>query len=460
MRSAAALALLLLATADPAWAEESTDTTSAVSLLAQMPACGLQCLVSAIGNSTCEATNTTCVCANEAINTNTTACVALSCSVIDSLVTKNVSNTICRVPVRDRSISYHNTSIVLAVISNFFVVLRIVYKLSIGQSLWWDDYAVMGLIVTGLPSVILNSLGTIKNGLGQDVWTLTPTQITNFGLDFYVMELLYFLQLAILKLTLLLFYLRIFPSVNVKRLLWATVGFTVAWGLFFVLLGAFQCSPVSYYWTKWDGLHQGTCLNVNSIAWANAAISIALDLWMLAIPLWQVKALKIHWKKKIGVCLMFCVGTFVTVVSILRLQALVTFANSQNPTWDNLMVGLWSTIEINVGIFCVCMPALRLLLVRTIPALGSSINSRAYATGSKLHSNPSSQARSHNHSNHPPQGGTGLEGSPKGIMYHQRYSVQYSNETDEDSLVYMHNLDGRGQGTRVSGETPGKTSWV
>jgi hypothetical protein len=47
---------------------------------------------------------------------------------------------------------------------------------------------------------------------------------------------------------------------------------------------------------------------------------------------------------------MFCVGTFVTVVSILRLTALVHFAVSSNASWEFYDVSLWSTIEITVGI--------------------------------------------------------------------------------------------------------------
>jgi hypothetical protein len=30
---------------------------------------------------------------------------------------------------------------------------------------------------------------------------------------------------------------------------------------------------------------------------------------MLGIPLWQIRSLKLHWKKKIGVAMMFFVGT-------------------------------------------------------------------------------------------------------------------------------------------------------
>lgn len=60
----------------------------------------------------------------------------------------------------------------------------------------------------------------------------------------------------------------------------------------------------------------------------------------------------------------------VTVISVLRLRSLVTFgANSLNPTWEFFDVSMWSNIEINVGIICICMPALRLLLVRLFPKI-------------------------------------------------------------------------------------------
>jgi hypothetical protein len=50
-------------------------------------------------------------------------------------------------------------------------------------------------------------------------------------------------------------------------------------------------------------------LNVNSLGWTNAAISILLDAWMLGLPMSQLVALQLHWKKKIGVGMMFVVGT-------------------------------------------------------------------------------------------------------------------------------------------------------
>lgn len=45
------------------------------------------------------------------------------------------------------------------------------------------------------------------------------------------------------------------------------------------------------------------------MAFANAGISIALDAWMLALALSQIIPINLHWKKKVGVALMFGVGT-------------------------------------------------------------------------------------------------------------------------------------------------------
>jgi hypothetical protein len=129
------------------------------------------------------------------------------------------------------------------------------------------------------------------------------------------MAVFYFVEVMMVKLTLLLFYLRIFPGTTVQHLLWGTIVFTVSFGLVF-FLGVFQCAPISHFWQHWDGEHEGRCLDLNAIGWANAGISIALDVWMLAIPLAQLRTLNLHWTKKLEGGLMFCVGTLFVPISI------------------------------------------------------------------------------------------------------------------------------------------------
>lgn len=119
----------------------------------------------------------------------------------------------------------------------------------------------------------------------------------------------YFTNIAAVKLSLLLFYLRIFPSHTMRVLLWGTIAFDVLFGAGFVVASVVQCFPVDHFWHKWDGEHRGHCINTNAVGWANALISIALDFWMLALPLSQLRSLRLHWKKKLAVAVMFVVGT-------------------------------------------------------------------------------------------------------------------------------------------------------
>jgi len=330
------------------------------------------------------------------------------------------------------------------------------------NSIGYGDWSVLATLICSSASAIITVYGTVKNGLGQDIWTLRPEQITKMLEYFYVMAVLYFTEITFIKLSLTFFYIRVFPSSGVQKLLWGTVVFVTLWGVAYVLTAIFQCQPVSYFWTHWDGLHRGSCVDINAITESHAGLSIALDFWILGIPLWQIWGLKLHWEKKIGVALMFCVGAFVTVVSILRLQALVHFAASSNASWEFYDVSVWSSIEICVGMMwyisqvsslgtsfanllhcSACLPTLRLILVKLFPILGGSARSRHnyhnHGSGNELKELPPSN-RSRNtdaatlSTCHSPR----LEGLPheENITAKKPHTEQHNHsDTDGASLV-------------------------
>lgn len=77
----------------------------------------------------------------------------------------------------------------------------------------------------------------------------------------------------------------------------------------------------------------------------------------------------------------------VTIVSVLRLQSLIYFGNSTNPTWYLWPVAYWSTIEVNVGMMCTCLPAMRLILLRLFPQyLGSGTTKQSASYGGYVRS--------------------------------------------------------------------------
>jgi len=343
-----------------------------------LPDCAIACTIPLLNitgmpsdNAICDVTDVACICQNEQFLTTSAACVQRQCTTTDALAVKNVTTQTCDTPARDATNKIVIVAAAFSSLSAFFVIQRFAVKIfSPDLLLGLDDWMVLLAALIQAPCAAIASVAGSKYGLGKDIWTLTPHQITQFGHYLYVYATIYMVNIPVCKLAFLLFYLRVFPAPRVRRILWATVGFVCVYALAFLFLHAFQCTPVSHYWHRWDGVHEGTCLNASHIVWAHAVISISLDFWNVAIPLYQLKGVSLDWKKKLGVGLMFSVGLFTTVISIVRLVDLVRHDwESTNQSWVKLDLAIWCTIEVNSAIICACLPAFRSLLVRIFPGL-------------------------------------------------------------------------------------------
>ncbi|KAH7149904.1 hypothetical protein B0J13DRAFT_583331 [Dactylonectria estremocensis] len=403
--------------------------------------CPKTCISEVIAASNCSALDDTCLCTDETILPAAGACVIESCSVKQTLSTQNATQFYCLQPVRNKTPIFINVTIVFGTLTGIFILFRFGTKLFVlDHDFGMDDLFVLIAFLFGIPSTVMNIHGTAGNGEGQDIWNLEFDKIYKFGFWFYILEVFYFAQVSLLKMAFLFFYLRIFSG-PAQKVLWGTIIFNTLYGVVFVFVASFQCTPVSFFWNGWDGEHAGKCLNTTAIGWANASVSVALDLWMLAVPLWCVRSLNMHWKKKLGVAFMFFVGTFVTVVSIIRLQFIINLGSSHNATYDQLEISVWSTVEINVGIMCTCMPSIRLLLVRFFPALKSTIRDTRKSSNYRDNSRPRSKIPSRDASKVFPENGIELK---------RTFKVQYT-EGDEARLVGAQQMGSRGYtGSRTS----------
>jgi hypothetical protein len=215
----------------------------------------------------------------------------------------------------------------------------------------------------------------VDNGLGRDIWTLKAEQITNVLFYYYLGEIFYVVALGVSKISILFFYLRVFPSKGFRTLTYAVMALSVAYTIAFFFATTIQCWPISLAWTQWDGLHAGKCNDIHLQGWIAAAINIVLDAMVMILPLRHLARLNMSVKKKFMVMSMFSVGIFVIVISAIRLYSLVHFANTQNITWNYVEAGIWSLIEIDVSIVCGCMPAHRLLIAKAWPKFRTTLGS-------------------------------------------------------------------------------------
>lgn len=133
---------------------------------------------------------------------------------------------------------------------------------------------------------------------------------------FFAEMILYTLTRFFVRASIILFYLRVFPpsqDSKLGRVIQWTMVFNVVYNVSFLFAVIFQCTPISMFWTQWEGhgpdvVGGGHCGNANVLAWVAAATGIAFDLWLLALPCTQLYGLQLHWKKKVLGGMMFFVG--------------------------------------------------------------------------------------------------------------------------------------------------------
>ncbi|KAG6015321.1 hypothetical protein E4U41_004652, partial [Claviceps citrina] len=292
----------------------------------------------------------------------------------------NRTATLCDEPVRDQAPEFKALNLSLSVLVLLTVVLRLSFKrfYSPARRLGAEDWTILAATVLALATGAVQVLFLVPSGLGRDVWTLDVAHLVVFGRAFYSMEILYLTLITLVKVCLSLFYLGVFPGRGIRRLLWITVGFHIAFGMAFILKTVLQCRPVGFNWERFDGgpASRGRCIDIHASGQANGVLGVVADVWLLALPLTQVHKLRLHWKKKVGAAVMFLTGGIVTIVSMLRLGAFTHFANSYNPTFDDGRIVFWSTIEVCVGLICCCLPTMRLILVRVCPRVFETQTSR------------------------------------------------------------------------------------
>ena len=122
----------------------------------------------------------------------------------------------------------------------------------------------------------------------------------------YVAETLYLAVILLTKVSLLSFYLRIFPRRGFQIITKVVLLFVITSGLVILFTEIFQCLPVSLNWNKSES--GGRCININALSYINGGLSILQDIIILVLPITELVTLKLGRKQKLGVIFVFQVG--------------------------------------------------------------------------------------------------------------------------------------------------------
>ncbi|KAJ0142906.1 hypothetical protein CTA2_1346, partial [Colletotrichum tanaceti] len=303
----------------------------------------------------------------------------------------------CKRPVRNRKVDII-APIVIQALGALAVPLRLYARWTTMQRFESDDLI---MIFCGLLFIVFVTLGQLAGSVafGEDIWMVEPEELT-FGLKiFFIDESFYLACLGLTKISVLFFYLRIFPNKSFRRATYAAMTYIGLSTTIMLFMQIFQCIPFSFNWDGWKGdFGPHHCLNINMLAFVAGGLSISHDIIILFLPVPLLWHLNMGLRSKIGIFIMFSLGIFILITSCVRLQYIALFTRSLNPTWDFTDPLIWSGIEVSVSMIVVCLPATRVLWKRSLPRCFSSVATLEFSPP-KRESSTSSRVAQHSKPN-------------------------------------------------------------
>lgn len=127
-------------------------------------------------------------------------------------------------------------------------------------------------------------------------------------------------------------YLRLFTAGSIFRgAIFVTCAFVSSYGIATALVNAFSCNPIDGSWNAADSA-KAVCINRPVFYLAQAGLGIAADFATLIIPVVPIARLKMDTRVKIGVLSLLTLGTFVCVISLIRLKSLIALLKTTDLT--------------------------------------------------------------------------------------------------------------------------------
>ena len=142
-------------------------------------------------------------------------------------------------------------------------------------------------------------------GLGKHIDQI-PGSHSELAKLLLIDNLIYNTGLTVVKMSVLLFYVRVFRIVLVYRVIFWIVAFLIiSWGIAINFLAIFACTPVHRYW---DPTVPGTCLNKNLTFLGATVPNIVIDFILLVLPIPMLWRLHVETSTKFALVGVFSAG--------------------------------------------------------------------------------------------------------------------------------------------------------
>ncbi|KAL2274803.1 hypothetical protein FJTKL_02707 [Diaporthe vaccinii] len=247
-------------------------------------------------------------------------------------------------------------AIALVAVATLSVLLRLGSRLVQDAGLRADDFLIMVALILCIGTCVA-TVQMSGAGAGRHVWALRTEEVVETSLYLFALGIIYSLAAMAIKMSIILLYVRVFSTANTvfRRCIFTAEFLTMALSVIFIVVILAACRPMQFFWTRFDGVSEGTCIDISSFFVAFSIFNVSVDVFLLILPIPMVLKLHMSVRKKLIVCALMMLGIFACAAGMIRIYYIFLFAFAHDHTWAMGPVGLWVSVEPAIGVVTTCM---------------------------------------------------------------------------------------------------------
>ncbi|KAI4867522.1 hypothetical protein F4820DRAFT_197883 [Hypoxylon rubiginosum] len=249
------------------------------------------------------------------------------------------------------------SGIVLTLVTALWTWMRLWSLRQDGRAFALEDGLNLGAVIFFFSLISTDFVMVFVGGLGYHMNNLQDWHVTRLLKAIYARQFLYAATLGLVKISIVLMFMRIFFAPRFKLVGIAAIALTVACVLSTVLINLLICRPITRNWQT-PLTARGACENEEAALMAIGIIDLANQLAILMLPVPKVIKLGMETRYKIVTAFLFSIGILSLAFGILRLFTVLR-TDFTNASYSGVPPTIYGASEASIAIIVSSCPLLR-----------------------------------------------------------------------------------------------------
>ncbi|KAI0889715.1 uncharacterized protein GGS22DRAFT_3118 [Annulohypoxylon maeteangense] len=261
--------------------------------------------------------------------------------------------------------------VVLVFLTALWTYLRFWSLRQNGRACLIEDWFNVGAVALFYCLVATDFVMVLVGGMGYHDYELQAWHLARLLKAIYARQFLYAASLGLIKISVILMFMRSFFGTVFMLAAKATIALTVVWMLMIVLVNLFMCHPINMYWDL--QMPGGFCGDQRAAFASVGIVDIANHLIILMLPLPMIWKLGVEIRYRVATVCIFTIGILALVFGTINL-CMILQIDYNDLSYTAVQTTIYGASEIGVAIIVSNSPLLRPVFDRVLPVCRSEVS--------------------------------------------------------------------------------------